>query len=133
VLVKATYRPSSLIDGSVLAPVACAPPDVVLMRSVEPVTLSWTKTSLTPLVSPRTRCASADANATHRPPRDRDGALLATVASVAGGLDTLARRTNEHPAAAITTIARSNGPTRRDTAGTLGARRRRVYRWSIGT
>src|SRR5689334_24105573 len=81
VLVKATYRPSSLMEASLLAPVACAPAAEVLTRSVVPVTLSWTNTSLAPLVSPGTRCASADANATHRPARDSDGAPLATARS----------------------------------------------------
>src|SRR3954471_8577418 len=134
VLVNATYRPSSLIEGSLLAPVAWLPPAPVLTRSVVPVTLSWTNTSPAPLVSPGTRCASAEAKATHRPERDNDGWPLATPASTdAGGLETLARRMNEQPVPTIRRTASTPGAIRRATAPTLGAERRRVYRWSIGT
>src|SRR4051812_11246543 len=96
--------------------------------------LSCTNTSLVPFVSPCTRWASADANATQLPAPESDGALLTPVASVAaGGLDTLARRTNEQPVPATTTNASTTSPSRRDTMTTLRAQRLGVYRWSIGT
>src|SRR5438034_962018 len=65
---KVMKLPSALIEGRPLfPPVAWAPPEATLMRSVVPVSRSLTKTSVAPLVSPATRLAASDEKATRCP------------------------------------------------------------------
>ena len=73
---NATRRPSSEIDGKVLCPSPCVPFVATLTRTTVFVRLSRTNTSETPLVSPGTRLLANEANATHRPSADTDGAVL---------------------------------------------------------
>ena len=61
---NATVRPSSLMLAPVLEPFAWAPLAPRLTRSVVWATLSRTKTSLTPFVSPTTRFDADDVKAT---------------------------------------------------------------------
>ena len=93
--VKATYRPSSLIDGSVLAPSGGAPAPR-LTSCVVPLAWSRTKMSLTPSVSPATRLSAVDSNATYRPSSDSDGCCEGPFPSPPV-LDTLERSTWKHP------------------------------------
>jgi len=61
---KATIRPSALIAGNVLAPLAWLPSLATLTRSVTPRSTSRTKTSELSFVSPGTRVVANDAKAT---------------------------------------------------------------------
>src|SRR5262249_59820990 len=64
---NATTLPSLLIDGFELAPLACAPKESILTRTVVPARRSCTNTSGTPFVSPGTRFVAFDEKATQRP------------------------------------------------------------------
>src|SRR4051812_49104893 len=77
-----TYRPSPEIDGLPLGPLASAPVELTLTRVVTPVRRSRTKTSGTPLLSPRTRFGAVDAKATNRPSAEIDGRPLVPAAGV---------------------------------------------------
>jgi hypothetical protein len=71
---KATNRPSALIEGESLAPLASSPPDASETREVEgvqpagaPMHVSRIKISATPLVSLETRLLASDRKTTSRP------------------------------------------------------------------
>ena len=71
---KATKRPSALMEGESLAPLASSPPDVSETREVvgvhpvvAPMHVSRTKISATPLVSLATRLLASDRKTTNRP------------------------------------------------------------------
>src|SRR5918995_589429 len=64
--VNATYRPSLLIAGCWLSPLAERPTEV-LIRRVVPVCRSRMKMSVAWLVSPGVRLVACDRNATYRP------------------------------------------------------------------
>ena len=72
---KATKRPSSLNSGLVLMPSPCFPLLLRLTPSVLPLERSRTNTSTAPLVSPATRFAADESNATTTPSALADGAL----------------------------------------------------------
>jgi hypothetical protein len=59
-----TKRPFAEIEGSWLAPFACAPPVATLARIVVPSCRSRTKTSESRFVSPGTRFVAVLSNAT---------------------------------------------------------------------
>ncbi len=80
---KTTKRPSGLIAGEKLAPLASAPSGPMERRSVAatqadvaPMQVSRRKTSLQPLLSPLTRLFASDAKTTKRPSRVTEGELL---------------------------------------------------------
>src|SRR6266508_4023272 len=91
VAAKDTYRASAEMAGSVQPPrqppspsgmqFASPPVDVMLTRSVRPEVRSWTKMSLTRLVSPPTRSLARDWNTTYRPSDEIVGKSLAPLAS----------------------------------------------------
>ena len=64
---NATNRPSALIAGYELGPLASLPSLATLTRVVLPVLRSWTNTSHMPLSSCATRLEAYDVNATNRP------------------------------------------------------------------
>ena len=64
---KATYRPSELIAGPELEPLACAWVPEILIRFVLPVCRSRTNTSVARFVSPGTSFEASEAKATYRP------------------------------------------------------------------
>src|SRR5688572_20363525 len=72
-LVNTTKRPSSEIEGSKLAPTACAPPVATLTRTVELFHRSRTKTSPAAFESPATRLPAELSNATQRASALRSG------------------------------------------------------------
>jgi hypothetical protein len=61
---KATCWPLSEIDGEALLPFAWPPPAVTDTRRVDPATMSRTKMSDLPLVSPVTRLVASEKKAT---------------------------------------------------------------------
>ena len=65
-----TKRPSPLMAGKRLAPLACPPSLATLTRSVAPLLRLRTKMSLAELVSPGTRFDESDAKATRFPSDD---------------------------------------------------------------
>ena len=72
---KATNRPSELIDGYQLPPLPSVPSDATLTRSTVSVSRSYTKTSNAPFVSPGTRFDAEELNATNRPSALIDSSL----------------------------------------------------------
>ena len=85
---KTTKRPSGLMAGEKLAPLASAPSGPMERRSVAgtqadmaPMQVSRRKISLHPLLSPLTRLLASDAKTTNRPSRVTDGELLAPFGS----------------------------------------------------
>ena len=62
-----TKRPSAEMSGATLSPSASAPSVRTLTRVTAPVSLSFTKTSANPFVSPATSVVAVDENATNRP------------------------------------------------------------------
>ena len=83
-VVKATYRPSSLMEGPwwMLA-AAGLPSPWTLIIWVVPATRSRTNTSTKPLVSPATRLDASLEKATYRPSGVMSGARLPPPATVA--------------------------------------------------
>src|SRR5882672_1719338 len=70
---KATYRPSALRLGALLASLAWLPSAATLARTRVPVWRSLTKTSHVPLLSLATRFEEYDENATNLPSALIDG------------------------------------------------------------
>ena len=86
---KATKRPSGLMEGEALAPLASIPSGPTDRRVVAgvqpdetPIQVSRRKMSATPLASPMTRLFASEANATNRPFALIDGERLAPFGSV---------------------------------------------------
>jgi len=80
---KITKRPSGLIPGEKLGPLASPPSGAIEMRMVlgthteaAPMQVSRRKMSLQPFASPFTRLLASDAKATNRPSLVTEGALL---------------------------------------------------------
>lgn len=80
---KITKRPSGLMAGEKLAPLASAPSGPIEMRMVAgtqadaaPMQVSRRKTSLQPLLSPFTRLFASEAKTTNRPSAVTEGESL---------------------------------------------------------
>ena len=85
---KITKRPSGLMAGEKLAPLASAPSGPIERRKVAgtqadgaPTQVSRRKTSLQPLLSPFTRLFASEAKTTNRPSPVTEGELLAPFGS----------------------------------------------------
>jgi hypothetical protein len=81
---KATKRPSALMDGTLLAAFAELPSEAMETRVVAgeqpagaPMQVSRRKMSATPLLSPATRLVASEAKTTKRPSAEIDGERLA--------------------------------------------------------
>ena len=72
-LPNATTCPSAEIEGGQLSEFASAPDESTLIRSVIPVTRSWTKMSDNPFVSPKTRFEAQLSKVTTCPSAEIDG------------------------------------------------------------
>lgn len=125
---KATKRPSGLMPGAKLAPLASAPSGPMEIRTVAgtqaalaPMQVSRKKMSLQPLLSPFTRLLASDANTTNRPSAVTEGELLGPLGSVPFHPTETGIISGAQPAAAPTQLSRRKIPVMPVAASRVGS------------